>query len=121
MEDRKATILLVEDQPTVRLRLHAGLSAHGFEVLMAGTGEKALALCEAVDRPIDLLITDIGFTRPHCWRPDAEAMVHGVALARAAVGIGPSLKVILLTGHSDETLKKLNDGVPLVTSPPKTT
>ena len=109
MEHRKPTILLVEDQPTVRFMLHAGLTAHGFAVFMAGTGEKALALCEGADGPIDLLLTDIGLTRPHCWTPEPGAMVHGVSLARTAVKVRPSLKVILLTGHTDETLKTLGD------------
>ena len=113
MEHRKPTILLVEDQPTVRLMLHAGLSARGFDVLMAGTGEKALALCKGVDGPIDLLITDIGLTRPQCWTPDADAMVHGIALADAALTVRPSLKVLLLTGHSDEIVEKLDNGRPV--------
>ncbi len=52
--DRRPTILLVDDHPSIRLILSAGLKAHGFDVLTAATGEKAMALCEAFDGPIPL-------------------------------------------------------------------
>ena len=123
MEDHMPTILLVEDQPSVRLILSAGLKAHGFQVMTAGTGEKALAFCEGLEGPLDLLITDVGLSAPQQWTSagTALAVVHGLALARAAVKVRPSLKVILLTGHSDETLQRLGGkgglGFPLLRKP----
>jgi CheY-like chemotaxis protein len=103
------TVLLVDDHPSIRLMLSAGLKAHGFEVLTAATGEKAMAFCKGYDGPIDLLLADVGLTPQELWPTDAtdDSIPHGVALAEQAVQVRPSLKVVLFTGHSDERLKRL--------------
>ena len=106
---RRPTILLVDDHPSIRLILSAGLKAHGFEVLTAATGEKAMALCEAFDGPIDLLLADVGLTPQELW-PGAgvdDSIPHGAALAERAIRIRPKMKVVLFTGYSDERLERL--------------
>jgi CheY-like chemotaxis protein len=104
MSNAKPTILLVDDQHSIRHILSAGLKANGFEVLTAASGEKALALCERCEEPIDLLLTDIGLTPHEFWPKPAmeECVPHGVAVAERALKIRPSLKVALFTGHSDQ-------------------
>jgi DNA-binding response OmpR family regulator len=57
MSHFKPTILLVDDQHSIRHILSAGLKANGFEVLTAASGEKALAFCEGFEGPIDLLLS----------------------------------------------------------------
>lgn len=106
---RHGTILLVDDNPSVRLIISAGLRANGFEVLAAGTAEKALAFCEGFDGTIDILLSDIGLTPPDLWAMETgdDAIPHGVALAMRARTIRPTLKVVLFTGYSDERLKRL--------------
>ncbi len=107
--ERRATVLLVDDHPSIRLILSAGLKAHGFDVLTAGTAEKAMALCEAFDGPIDILLADVGLTPHELW-PVAgsdDSISHGVALADQAVRLRPGIKVVLFTGYSDERLKLL--------------
>jgi CheY-like chemotaxis protein len=107
--DRRPTILLVDDHPSIRLILSAGLKAHGFDVLTAATGEKAMALCEAFDGPIDLLLADVGLT-PQELRPGEgadDSIPHGAALAERAIHIRPKMNVVLFTGYSDERLERL--------------
>jgi CheY-like chemotaxis protein len=107
--ERRPTILLVDDHPSIRLILSAGLKAHGFDVLTAATAEKAMALCEAFDGPIDLLLADVGLTPQELWPAGGsdDSIPHGVALAERAMQFRPTLKVILFTGYSDDRLKRL--------------
>lgn len=109
VDERRPTILLVDDHPSIRLILSAGLKAHGFDMLTAATAEKAMALCEAFDGPIDLLLADVGLTPQDLWPGEGtdDSIPHGVALAERAITIRPSLKVVLFTGYSDERLKRL--------------
>jgi CheY-like chemotaxis protein len=118
----KPTILLVDDQHSIRHILSAGLKANGFEVLTAASGEKALAYCEGFEGPIDLLLTDVGLTPQELWSEHAreEGVSHGVAVAERALKIRPSLKVALFTGHSDQHLTRLGlriDGFLLLRKP----
>jgi CheY-like chemotaxis protein len=108
-ESRMPTILLVDDHPSIRRMLSAGLKAYGFHVLTAGTAEKALAYCEGLTDPIDLLLTDIGLTPQELWSDSDcdESISHGLALAEHAIRIRPTLHVVLFTGYSDECLKRL--------------
>lgn len=52
------TVLIVDDEPQIRRALSLNLSARGFEVLEAATGEDALATARA--RLPDLVLLDIG-------------------------------------------------------------
>lgn len=54
-----ATILLVEDDETVRLVLERILLEAGHRVLTAGDGNEALAACTLHSQEIDLILTDI--------------------------------------------------------------
>jgi CheY-like chemotaxis protein len=111
--ERRPTILLVDDHPSIRLILSAGLKAQGFDVLTAATAEKAMALCEAFDGPIDLLLADVGLTPQELWMAVAgdDSIPHGVALAERAVQCRPTLQVVLFTGYSDERLTRLGADV----------
>jgi two-component system OmpR family response regulator len=106
----KPTILLVDDQHSIRHILSAGLKAHGFEVLTAGSAEKALGLCAGYEGPIDLLLTDISLTPlelgPENVTPDRFLMVS--RLLSGALQLRPSVKVVLFTGHSDKHLARLD-------------
>lgn len=109
MSRSKATILLVDDQHSIRHILSARLKANGFEVLTAASGEKALAFCEGFEGPIDLLLSDISLTPQELWAENGteESGSHGVAVVERALKIRPSLKVALFTGHSDQHLMRL--------------
>ncbi len=80
-------VLLVEDDPLVRMTLVEGLADSGFDVLEAEDAETAL--CVLAHHPeIELLLTDINL-------PGAD----GFALARAARVIRPDLPVIYASGR----------------------
>ncbi|MHC4390136.1 MAG: response regulator transcription factor [Planctomycetota bacterium] len=51
------TVLIVEDDPSIRLGLQKNLKFEGYDVLTASDGERGLQL--AIDRPPDLIILDV--------------------------------------------------------------
>jgi PAS domain S-box-containing protein len=57
--DGPRTILVVEDQPDVRMYACSVLQAAGYQVLEADSGARALGIARAHPQPIDLLFTDV--------------------------------------------------------------
>lgn len=53
------TVLLAEDEPTVRLMMKRVLERAGFLVMQASNGEEALAMARAHGSEIDILVTDV--------------------------------------------------------------
>ena len=81
-----ATILLVDDDPTVRKVLSAFLGRCGFVVTAAASGETALEAARSLSAPIAILISDV--TMPG---------ITGTELARQLLPIYPDLKVLLMS------------------------
>jgi CheY-like chemotaxis protein len=81
------TILVVDDEASVRVIARRVLEGYGCVVLDAPDGQHALAFLED-SRQIDLLITDINM-------PD----MSGIELARQVRSRRPSVKVLYLTGY----------------------
>jgi DNA-binding NtrC family response regulator len=93
MNQGHGTILLVEDDTDIRVLARDALRERGFTVLEAGNGREAR---EAVSRhtgPIDLLLTDVILPG-----------VNGKVLAEELLQRHPDLKVIYMSGYSDEIL-----------------
>jgi CheY-like chemotaxis protein len=88
---KSTTVLVVEDEPTVRALAESMIEALGYMVLSAANAREAIALLEQ-DEPIDILFTDINL-------PDGPDAIDGLELARKAVELRPSLRVIYTTGH----------------------
>lgn len=88
VEDEPAgrRILVVDDEPQLVRMLATMLRLEGFEAILAGSGEEALALLAA--EPVDLLITDVGM----------GPSMNGWELAQRARSDRPGLPVILATG-----------------------
>src|SRR5262249_29176212 len=57
--NRTGTVLLVDDEDTVRSMLRFALQRAGFEVLEARTGSEARHLCQEYPGPIHLLLADV--------------------------------------------------------------
>jgi two-component system, cell cycle sensor histidine kinase and response regulator CckA len=85
----RETVLLVEDEESVRVSIGAILRRRGYSVIEAAT---ARAACEvfAQRTDIDLLLTDIVM-------PD----MNGPALAQRLVGLRPELRVLFISGYAE--------------------
>jgi two-component system, cell cycle sensor histidine kinase and response regulator CckA len=59
MVSANETILLVEDDETVRTLTRIALEESGYKVLQAANGAEALLICEQHAEPIHLLVTDV--------------------------------------------------------------
>jgi CheY-like chemotaxis protein len=86
LEPPKQRVLLVEDQPLVSMTTSELLSAMGFEVTVAESGEEAL---RKLEQDFDVLITDLGL-------PDMD----GTALIAAARTKRAKLAVVVASGRS---------------------
>lgn len=87
---RSETILVVEDDETVRQLLVRVLRECGYTVLEAANAKQAIPLGEHYDSPIDLLVTDV--VMPAMNGP---ALVNRLSLAR------PDMKVLFITGYAE--------------------
>ena len=87
------TILLVDDEETVRRFTSRVLQKHGFEVLSAGTGPEAIAAADGHDRGIDLLLTDV-------MMPG----INGCELAELMLARRPSLRILFISGYAEDVL-----------------
>ncbi|WP_339830027.1 response regulator [uncultured Parvibaculum sp.] len=89
-----ARILVAEDEPDVRTFVMRALKGAGHAVDGAGDGSaalEALSRARADGRPHDLLLTDI-----------LMPVMDGVSLALAASRDAPALRIMLMTGYSDQ-------------------
>ena len=89
-------VLLVEDQPELRLVAGRMLRESGYEVFEAVDGQAALELVER-DRPhVDLILTDVIMPR-----------MNGRELADAVQTLLPLAKVCFMSGYSDDAIVNL--------------
>jgi CheY-like chemotaxis protein len=91
------TVLVVDDEPSVRLLIREVLGDLGYHVLEAETGAAALDVMQAAGR-VDLLVTDVGL----------PGGMNGRQLADAALSDRPALKVLFITGYAEKAV--IGDG-----------
>ena len=89
-----ATILIIEDEESIRLLLRSALEAAGYEVTEATNGRQGLELYR--HRPTDLVITDI-------LMPDQDGLETILELRRLA----PEAKIIAISGGGQSGLLDL--------------
>lgn len=87
------TILLVEDQESVRITATASLKALGYTVLAANTPEQAFRFIEEHSGSINLLITDV-----------IMPSMNGRDLAALMLDQYPELKSIFISGNPSSTI-----------------
>ena len=87
------TILLVEDEDSVRELVRETLAARGYHVLEAENGEDGLRVAERHLEEIDILITDV-----------VMPGIGGRELAKRLLRIRPKLAVLYLSGYTEDTI-----------------
>ena len=86
---RSVLVLIAENEPDIRLVLEASFEDGGFEVLLASSGDEAIAALDAnVDR-LRALLTDINL----------ESSSSGWDVARHGRVLNPDLPVVYMTGN----------------------
>ncbi len=90
--DLEGTVLVAEDEEAVRMLIRTVLSNAGFRVLTAASGSEAATILDSIDRPVDLLVTDI--VMPGMIGPD---------LARLVLQRFPQTRVLYITGYATHT------------------
>lgn len=92
-------VLVVEDRPDVAELARMVLEEYGYSCALALSGKEALTILKD-DGPFDLLFTDLIM----------PGGMNGVMLAREAKRLYPTLKVLLTTGYSENSLERTDTG-----------
>ena len=95
--DAGETVLIIDDEPSVRMLVSDALTDLGFRCLEAGDGPAGLRLLESEAR-IDLLVTDVGL----------PGGLNGRQVAEAARGLRADLRILFITGYAENAV--LNHG-----------
>jgi two-component system cell cycle sensor histidine kinase/response regulator CckA len=84
------TILVVEDQDSVRALARRTLVAQGYNVLIAENGEEAIEVAREHAKPIDLLLTDV-----------VMPIMNGPEAARRLTKTHPEMDVMFMSAYPD--------------------
>lgn len=87
------SVMVVDDEPTIRMLVVEILEEMGHVVLEAGDGPSALRLL-GTGAHVDLLITDVGL----------PGQMNGRQVADAAIEMLPHLKVLFITGYAENAV-----------------
>ena len=87
---RVATILVVDDEPTIAEFVAVVLQREGHHVLQAEHGPQALKLFALQPHAIDLVVTDVSMP-----------VMDGVEFARHIANLRPGVPFIFMTGHAN--------------------
>ena len=116
------TILVVDDDSYFLAWITTYLESEGFTILKAKTAQDALALCQKSD-PIHLVLTDLLLPPTTLQLQSGKSAwqrMHGLELAKQIEERRPGIKVVLMTGHSEQELNALQifrEGRPLLRKP----
>jgi PAS domain S-box-containing protein len=106
---QRGTILVVEDESSIRELVCELLREAGFRTLHAADGSAGLRILRSETR-IDLLITDVGL----------PGLMNGRQMADAARSVRPDLRVLFVTGYAEHSVVgdgHLEPGMHLLTKP----
>lgn len=103
------TVLLVEDEDTVRDITYTNLESYGYKVLKAVNGKEALRIYNENKDDIDLVLTDI-----------IMPIISGKELAEKLFAINPKIKIIFFSGYTDASIldiSALDSGIEFIQKP----
>jgi len=102
------TVLIVEDDPAVRVLVSTVLSDLGYAYVEACDGDSAVPILDSAQR-IDLLISDVGLPG-----------MNGRQLAEIGRQLRPDLRVLFITGYAEHAAVRggfLDPGMQMITKP----
>ncbi len=103
------TILIVEDEESLRQYIIDVLLPCGYNIISAENGEKALKISSEYKKEINLLLTDV-----------IMPGINGKELADKLLKERPSIKVVFMSGYTDDVIVHhgvLDDGINLLQKP----
>jgi PAS domain S-box-containing protein len=106
---QRETVLVVDDEPAIRMLVSEVLEEMGFTVIEAGDGAAGLAVLQS-DTRIDLLVTDVGL----------PGGINGRQLVDAARLQRSALKVLFITGYAENAMLShghMEPGMHVLTKP----
>jgi signal transduction histidine kinase len=102
------TVLIVEDDPAVRILVRTVLSDLGYAFVEAADADSAVPILDSAQR-IDLMISDVGLPG-----------MNGRQLAEIGRQYRPELKVLFITGYAEHAAVRggfLDPGMQMITKP----
>ena len=87
LPSERPTVLVVDDEEDLRDIMRRMLERRGFDTLVAGDSEQAIAACRDHEGDIEVLITDLGLPG-----------VSGGELSRTAMALRPAMGVVYISG-----------------------
>ena len=106
---RGETVLVVDDELTVRMLVTDVMDDLGYQTIEASDGRTCLEVLRS-DHPIDLLVTDVGL----------PGGMNGWQVAEAGRALRPDLKVLFITGYAENAALSrapLGQGMHILTKP----
>jgi signal transduction histidine kinase len=103
------TLLIVEDDDTLRNLACKVLERRGYKVLLASRGEEALTVSEQYDGAIHLIVTDV-----------VMPGMNGRELAENLQSLRPDMRVLYMSGYTDDAIVRhgvLRPGVNFIEKP----
>jgi two-component system cell cycle sensor histidine kinase/response regulator CckA len=103
------TVLLVEDESSLREIARELLEQHGYRVIVAACGQEAIEVARGYHGPIHLLLTDVVMPR-----------MNGRVLAETLVAGRPEMNVLYMSGYTDDVIARsgvLEAGILLIEKP----
>ncbi len=98
---RRMTVLVVEDNPSVRDVAAAMIEDMGYDVIIASTGAEGLHAIES--RPeINLVLSDVIMA----------GGMNGPEMAQKALSVRPELKVLFMSGYAPGSLRQMQQELP---------
>jgi signal transduction histidine kinase/CheY-like chemotaxis protein len=87
------TVLLVEDEESVRRAARRILEKHGYRVLEASQGQEALMLCEEHKLSIHIVVTDV-----------VMPLMNGRELGLRLAALRPGIKIVYVSGYAENAM-----------------